>query len=79
MVRTFFLDLDIEIAPLNEAIGYAAANLIETHALSDGLRIEDALIAATALDAGETLATANVRHFRSIAKRHLKSFRPRRL
>jgi antitoxin (DNA-binding transcriptional repressor) of toxin-antitoxin stability system len=35
----------------------------------------DALIAATALQLGETLATANVRHFRPLRRIRLKEFR----
>jgi predicted nucleic acid-binding protein len=75
-IRQFFVDRDIEILPLNESIGYDAANLIEKHAHSDGLRIEDALIAATALETGQVLATANVRHFRAIGGLNLRQFRP---
>jgi predicted nucleic acid-binding protein len=75
--KQFFQQLKFRILPLNEAIGHIAAGLIEEHALSGGLRIEDALIAATAREAGETLATANVRHFRPIKNLDLKPFRPR--
>ena len=37
------------------------------HALRVGLRVVDALIAATALEASAALATANVWHYRAIA------------
>jgi predicted nucleic acid-binding protein len=79
VTRQFFVDLEIRIIPLSETISYTAANLIEGHALTDGLRIEDALIAATARELGETLATANVRHFRTIPNLSVKAFRPRRM
>jgi predicted nucleic acid-binding protein len=78
VIRQLFVDLEIQIIPLSEAIGYAATNLIEDHALSDGLRIEDALIAATARETGQVLASGNARHFRSIPRLELKPFRPRR-
>ena len=65
------------VLSLTESIGHIAAGLIEEHALSCGLGIADALIAATAHDAGETLATSNLRHFRPIANLNLKPFRPR--
>jgi predicted nucleic acid-binding protein len=77
VIRSFFVELDVRIIPVTEVISYAASNLIEDHALADGLRIEDALIAATAREQGETLATGNLRHFRSISNLDLKSFRPR--
>jgi predicted nucleic acid-binding protein len=66
------------VIPLTEVIGEVALALIEDHALSDGLRVADALIAATARETGQTLATGNVRHFRSIPRLHLKHFRPKR-
>ena len=50
--------------------------MMETHALRSGLQVADALIAATAREAGEILATGNIRHFRPIAGLRLKAFRP---
>jgi predicted nucleic acid-binding protein len=72
-------DLRFRILPLSESIGYAAEALIEEHAHSNGLRIEDALIAATAIEFGEVLATANARHFAPIRRLAVKTFRPRRV
>jgi len=62
---------------LSESIGQRAAALIERHALSDGLQLADALIAATAIEYGEKLATGNARHFRSIRNLELHAFKPR--
>lgn len=76
--RQFFIDLEIRLIPIDEPISYLAANLIEDHRLADGLGVADALIAATARETGETLATANVRHFRGIPNLSLHSFRPSR-
>lgn len=76
--RQFLVDFEIRLIPITTPISYAAANLIEDHRLADGLSITDALIAATARETGETLATANVRHFRNIPNLALKSFRPSR-
>ena len=75
--RELFQKRGFRIVPLSESIGHIAAALIEEHATSHGLRIVDALIAATAREAGETLATGNVRHFRVIANLDVKPFRPR--
>jgi predicted nucleic acid-binding protein len=50
----------------DERISEKAVLLLERHSLSDGLRTIDALIAATALTKGASLATANYRHFKKI-------------
>lgn len=68
--------LQFRILPLSESIGAAAAALVEQHALAHGIQLADALIAATALDAGLPLCTANVKHFRPIRKLSRVSFRP---
>ena len=57
---------DTRIVPVNEAISECAMRLIDLHALGDGLQLGDALIAATALEHGLPLLTANVKHFKSI-------------
>jgi predicted nucleic acid-binding protein len=71
-------NLGFRVLPLSESIGHLAAGLIEEHTLAHGLQVSDALIAATAIETGEVLATANVRHFRPIRRLALKPFRPRR-
>ena len=75
-LRRFFRDNSFQVVPVDEPISYAAAGLMEDHALGDGLPVSDALIAATALQAGDTLATGNVRHFRRVRGIQLKQFRP---
>ncbi len=60
----------------DEAISRRAIRLLELHALRAGLRVVDALIAATALEASVALATANVRHYRPIDGLSVVSFRP---
>jgi predicted nucleic acid-binding protein len=69
---------DLHIIPLSASIGDLAAALIEDHALPNGLELADALIAATARETDQVLATGNVRHFRSIPRLELKTFRSRR-
>lgn len=64
------------IEPLTPAISDRAARLIDTMALSHGLRLADALIAATALEHGLMLLTANVRHFASIPALRIEAFSP---
>ena len=50
--------------------------LLERHSLSDGLRTIDALLAATAITKGVTLATSNLKHFKNISGLHLQPFAP---
>ncbi|PWT99942.1 MAG: VapC toxin family PIN domain ribonuclease [Terriglobia bacterium] len=78
IIQLFFQNLHFRILPLSERIGHIAVTLIEEYALSSGLQVADALIAATAVDAGEILTTANARHFRPIRSLEVKTFRPKR-
>ena len=77
-VQQSFRNLQLRVLPLTETIGQRAAALIEEHTLASGLQVADALIAATAIESGEVLATSNIRHFDSIRHLALKPFRPRR-
>jgi predicted nucleic acid-binding protein len=63
------------VHPLTEAVSASAVGLIEEYALSSGLQVADAFIAATAIAAGETLVTANQKHFRAIRNLAVKNFR----
>ena len=70
-------DLDLmisaydQVAP-NDDITRRAYYLMKTYATSAGLRTLDALIAATALEEGLTLATKNRKHFRMINELRLE-------
>jgi predicted nucleic acid-binding protein len=68
--------LRFRVLPLSESIGDMAAGLIERHALAHGMQLADALIAATALDAGLPLCTGNAKHFRPIRGLAKVTFRP---
>ena len=68
--------LQFRILPLSEPIGATAAALIEQHALAHGIQLADALIAATAIESGHPLCTANVQHFRPIRALSRVAFRP---
>lgn len=66
-----------QILPMTEAISEQAMRLIDTHALSHGLKLGDALIAATAQHHQLTLLTANAKHFEVIEGLALEIFAPR--
>ena len=52
--------------PVSEAITQQAIKLMEAITLSHGLQMGDALIAATALNHGLPVLTANVKHFAAV-------------
>lgn len=54
------------VLALTEAITQRACTLMETLAMSHGLQMGDALIAATALEHGLPLLTGNIKHFAAI-------------
>ena len=55
-------------------ISQRAMSLIDIHTLSIGLRLADALIAATALEHQLTLLTGNTKHFIKIDGLNIKGF-----
>ena len=63
-----------QLLPLTPAISDRAMQLIDGFALSHGLQLGDALIAATAIDHGLTLLTGNVKHFSSLPELNLDAF-----
>lgn len=64
------------ILPLTEDISHRAVMYVEGYALSDGLRVADALIAASAVQSGAALMTANTRHYKCIPDIELEPYRP---
>lgn len=75
-IKSYLTDAGFETVPLSENIGHRAATYMETYTLSHGLCLPDALIGATAMEQGLTLATANRRHFAFIPGLSLRAFRP---
>lgn len=65
-----------EQLPVTPAITVRAVAIMENLALSHGLGMGDALIAATALEHGLPLLTANVKHFAPIEGLMVERFDP---
>ena len=64
------------LLPVSEAITQRAIELMEAITLSHGLQLGDALIAATALDHGLPVLTANVKHFGAVQRLKVEAFTP---
>ncbi len=64
------------VLAINETICSRAMTYVEQHFLSDALQMADALIAATCIEHGEPLATANVKHFRPIRELVIEPYLP---
>jgi predicted nucleic acid-binding protein len=73
-VRRVVADLFAEIVPLTEVITGSARQLMERFILSRHPDVSDVLIAATALNRGEVLATGNHKHFHFVPGLEIKVF-----
>lgn len=67
---------EAELVHLEEGISARATFLVESYALSHSMQMADALIAATAMELGVPLLTANDRHYRHIDGLEIEIFRP---
>lgn len=65
-----------EVVHVNGAISARACFLMEERFLAQSIGLADALIAATAIELGEPLLTANAKHYRGIEGLDLDVFRP---
>jgi len=65
-----------KIVHWDEGTSSRATFLVESYALSHNMQMADALIAATAMELGVPLLTANDRHYRHIDGLALDIFRP---
>ncbi len=75
-VRQMVADLFAEVLPLTEGITETARQLMERFVLSRRPEPDDLLIAATALNRGEVVATGNLKHFDFVPGLEVKPFRP---
>jgi len=76
LIKDFLKDCAFTVLPLSENIGHRASIYMEEFGLSSGLRVADALIAATAAENHLPLCTGDLRHFRAIRDLEISAFRP---
>jgi len=75
-IKNFLSDAGFLITPLSENIGHRASIYIEEYGLKQGMRVADALIAATAVENQLSLCTANQKHYQAVKELDLKIFQP---
>jgi len=76
LIKRFVVDLGFRTLPLSENTGHRAVVYMEEYGLSSGLRVADALIAASAAENNLTLCSGDKSHYRAIAELELLPFRP---
>jgi predicted nucleic acid-binding protein len=72
----FLKTFSFKILPLSENIGHRASIYVEEYSLSHNVRSGDAIIAATAVENGLALSTANGKHFKPVKELDLVIFKP---
>ena len=65
-----------EVVHIDQEISSRAIFYVQEYGLSQSMKLADALIAATAVQNSELLATANDKHYRFIPNIEIKRFRP---
>ncbi len=74
-IKSFLSDCHFTVIPLNENIGHRAAIYIEEYSLRDGIRTNDAIIAATAIERNADLVSGNRKHYKMIKDLQLIVFK----
>ena len=65
-IQSFIAEFGFMVLSFSDNIGHRALVYVEEYALSDGLRANDAIIAATAAENDLILSSANIKHYRPI-------------
>ena len=76
MIKDFLRDFGFRTVPLSENIGHRAVIYVEQYALRSGLRVADALVAATSVESDMPLLSGDTRHYRAIAGLDFVAFKP---
>lgn len=75
-LKTGLAARNTDVLQVTPVISERAAELVDSLALSHGMRLADALIGATAIVHGATLITANTRHFEAVQNLIIEAFLP---
>jgi predicted nucleic acid-binding protein len=75
-ILDFLKSFNFKVLPLSENIGHRASIYVEEYSLSHSVRAGDAIIAATAVEHGLELMSANKKHFKPIKELQFNHFRP---
>jgi len=75
-IKGFLGDFGFRVLPLTENVGHRASIYIEEYALKSRLCMADALVAATAVENGVALCTADRKHYRLVKDLEISTFRP---
>lgn len=76
ILRAALAEWNPRVIPIDEGVSMRASLYVERYVHSHGLRLADALVAATAAEKGLVLFTANDKHYKMIAEVTLRVFRP---
>ncbi|MBQ9539028.1 MAG: PIN domain-containing protein [Treponema sp.] len=74
-IKKFLAVFEVNVLDITPEITRRAMEYVESYALSDSMRLADALIAATAVENGKVLCTANGKHYKCIADLQMHVFR----
>lgn len=75
-MKRFLSRLNFEVLPLSANVSQRAVSIMEETVLKSDLGVCDALIFATACEAGETLLSGNRKHFKEVTLLNAVAFRP---
>jgi hypothetical protein len=75
-IKSFLGDFAFRVLPLTENVGHRASIYMEEYALRSRMCVADALVAATAVENGVALCTADRKHYRLVKDLDATTFRP---
>jgi predicted nucleic acid-binding protein len=75
-LKSFIMENFQTVLHPSESISQKAMGILEQFSISHGLKVIDSVIAATAIENGYSLSTANLKHYRVIPGLDLVPFKP---
>ena len=75
LLKQFIREWSFKIYSIDETISFGTLFLLEKYSLSHGLKMADALIAATAINYDENLITGNYKDFKFIKEINVKKYK----